>query len=76
MYKRQVEGNWKGGQPQEMGLKEGGVDLLYTTNEELAATIPQDVKDRVEELRQKVVSGEIKVPGTKDEFAAFSFPSK
>ncbi|MBU5419691.1 BMP family protein [Acetanaerobacterium sp. MSJ-12] len=71
-----VEGNWKGGQPQEMGLKEGGVDLLYTTNEELAATIPQDVKDRVEELRQKVVSGELKIPATKDEFAAFSFPSK
>ena len=59
-----------------MGLKEGGVDLLYTTNEELAATIPQDVKDRVEELRQKVVSGKLKIPATKDEFAAFSFPSK
>ena len=70
-----AEGNFKGGTPVEMGLKEEGVDLLYTTNETLKATIPQETIDQVEALRKDVIDGKIKVPATKEEFDSFQFPA-
>ena len=70
-----AEGNFKGGTPVEMGLKEEGVDLLYTTNETLKATIPQEAIDQVEALRKDVIDGKIKVPATKEDFDSFQFPA-
>ena len=44
----------------EFGLREGGVDYVHDGDH--GAAIPADVKARVEELRAKVIAGEILVP--------------
>jgi basic membrane protein A len=55
------EGRFKGG-IYELGLKEGGVGYVY--DERNKALIPDHVRARVEELRQEIVDGKIKVPNT------------
>lgn len=52
------------------GLEENGVGLAPTTDE----NTPQEVIDRVQELRQMVIDGEITVPSTTDELADFTPP--
>jgi basic membrane protein A len=56
-----IDGNWKGGTVQELGLKDDAVGLPETSK----ANVPQDVLDKVEEFKQKIVSGEITVPSKK-----------
>lgn len=55
------EGRFKGGIYQ-LGLKEGGVGYVY--DEHNRALIPPDVRARVEQLRQEIIAGRIKVPDT------------
>lgn len=47
-----------GGKVTEMGLKEKGVDIAPTSNKNVAP----DVLTKVEEYREKIVNGDIKVP--------------
>jgi basic membrane protein A len=53
------EGKFEGG-IREFGLAEDGVGYVYDDNNK--ARIPDDVVTKVNELRQKIISGEIKVP--------------
>lgn len=55
-----------------MGLKENGVTLLFTNNEALKSTIPADVMSKVEDIIAKVEAGEIEIPTTMEEAAAFT----
>lgn len=59
--------------PMSLGLKEGGVKLLFTNNEELLKLIPDDVKSAIDDLTAKVESGEIKVPSSEEEFNSFTY---
>lgn len=53
-----IAGNWAGGTVQELGLKDDAVGLPETSSK----NVPADVLAKVEEYKQKIVSGEIKVP--------------
>ena len=65
-------GTFNGGGCTVLGLKEGGVELRYTTmNDELLNSIPEDVKNSVEDLKNKIVNGEITVPGTEEEYNTY-----
>ncbi len=55
------DASFKGGIYQ-LGLKEGGVGYVYDDNNR--ALIPPDVRARVEQLRQEIIAGRIKVPST------------
>jgi len=52
-------GTWKGGVV-ELGLKEGGVGYVYDAHNQ--KLIPPEVHAKVEQIRQKIISGEIQVP--------------
>lgn len=65
-----VNGTFKG-EGREYGLKEGGVDLMYSTEESMQEKVPQEIKDKLEELRQKIIDGEIVPPVNEDEYNAF-----
>ena len=60
--KQLVEGTLKGGEV-VYDLAKGGVDIAPTTN-----LLSEDVLKKVEEIKAKILSGEVVVPGTKDEF--------
>ncbi|RCW41398.1 BMP family lipoprotein [Paenibacillus prosopidis] len=53
-----IAGNWAGGTVQELGLKDNAVGLPETSSK----NVPADILAKVEEYKQKIVSGEIKVP--------------
>ncbi|SFF31789.1 basic membrane protein A [Paenibacillus catalpae] len=53
-----IDGNWKGGQVVTLGLKDNGVGLPETSTK----NVPADVLAKVEEYKQKIISGEITVP--------------
>jgi len=55
------EGTFKGGIYQ-LGLKEGGVGYVFDDNNR--ALIPLAVHARVEQLKQEIIAGRIKVPST------------
>ncbi|GAV23778.1 BMP family lipoprotein [Carboxydothermus pertinax] len=61
--KSMVENNFKGGY-QEFGLKEDGVG--YAVNEYNKDLIA-DIKPKLEEIKTKIINGEIKVPTSKKE---------
>lgn len=58
--KAKLDGTFKGGVVKVYGLKEGGVD--YAMDQYNKGLIPDSVIKKVEELRAKVISGEIVVP--------------
>ena len=62
--KELVEGKLKGGEEKVYGLKQGGVGIV----EKKDGLIPQDVLNYVNEMKEKVKNGEIKVPATKAEY--------
>lgn len=65
-------GTFNGGGCTVLGLKEGGVELRYTTmNDELLNSIPEDVKASIEDLQNKIINGEITVPGTEEEYNTY-----
>lgn len=51
------DGTFKGGQPLILGLAAKGVDYVY--NDKNKALIPDDVRAKVEELRAKIINGEL-----------------
>lgn len=53
-----IAGTWAGGSTQELGLKDNAVGLPTTSEK----NVPAEVLAKVDEYKQKIVSGEIKVP--------------
>lgn len=53
-----------------LGLEENAVGIKYAPDGR-DAVIPQEIKDRVEELKEKVISGEIIPPSTEEEYNEF-----
>jgi basic membrane protein A len=54
-----AKGTFKGGQTMKLGLADGGVslsDFTYTKND-----VPAEVMSRLDELKSKITSGELKV---------------
>lgn len=56
--KELIEGKFEGGKITTLSLKDNGIGLPETSKK----NVPEDVLRKVEEARQKIVSGEIKVP--------------
>ena len=52
-------------------LANGGIDCIFAPDDR-AGLIPQDVADKVEEFRQKLISDEMKAPSTEEEYNTFS----
>ena len=63
-----TKGNFAGGQVKEYGIKEDGVGLLYTPNEELLKAIPEDVLSKIKEIEEKIKNEEITIPRNEQEF--------
>lgn len=68
--KMALEGEWKSGTI-EMGMADDAVGIKYAPDGR-DEPIPQEIKDKVEEIRQKVISGEIVPPSTEEEYAEFA----
>lgn len=67
-----ADGTFVGSTASVWGLAENGVTLRFTTmNDELLASIPQEVMDKIEELKAQIIDGTIQVPGTEEEFETF-----
>lgn len=58
--KAKVDGTFKGGEVKVYGLKEKGVD--YAMDEHNKGLIPDAVLKKVEELRSRIIAGEVVVP--------------
>jgi len=71
IVKSLVEGTIKGGTKTEYGLKDGGVDLYYTSNEALLKLIPEETKAKIEELRKGINDGTIAVPNDEATYNSF-----
>lgn len=66
-------GDFKGGEWDVFGTAEGGVDLIFNDqNPEVLDMIPEETMAKYEAIRDKVVSGEIKVPATYEELDTFT----
>ena len=63
MIRRAKEGTFEGG-VYWFGLAEGGVGYVYDENNR--ALIPDSVRARVEELKARIIAGEIRVPSTRE----------
>ncbi|MFC7166257.1 BMP family lipoprotein [Halospeciosus flavus] len=55
-----VQGKFKGGSHVRLGLQDGGVEAIY--GQAVGDAIPQSVKDKLDQSKQAIVSGEIDVP--------------
>jgi basic membrane protein A len=64
-----VKGSFPAGK-RELGLKEGAVGFPASVKE----SISKDILAVVEDATQKIISGEIVVPSTREEYAAFVAP--
>ncbi len=53
-----IDNKFEGGKVRALGLKENGVGLPETSKK----NVPQDVLNKVEEFKQKIINGEITVP--------------
>lgn len=73
IVKDYLEGKFDTSSPKTIGIKENGVTLLYTNNENLLKIIPEDVKATMKDISEKVISGKIVVPGTEEEFKNFNY---
>ena len=62
------QGKFQGG-IRDLGLKEDGVGYVYDDHNR--ALIPPGVAEKVEEIRRRIVSGELVVPTTEDELEKF-----
>lgn len=54
----------------EVGLAEGAVGIKYSP--ELGDLVPKEVKDKIDEIRKKVISKEIVPPSTEKEYTEFA----
>ena len=64
VVKELVNGNLQGGQAKVYGLKEDGVGIPESTKN----LVPQEIIDYVNEMKEKVKNGDIKVPATESEY--------
>ena len=64
---------FKGGETVAYGLKDGDACTIAYADNDL---VKQEVKDKVEELRQKVIDGEIEVPQNEEEFESMGYNEK
>lgn len=62
-------GELKGG-VYDYGVKEGVNDIVYNPGE-LGDIIPEEIKVKIDEIREKIKSGEIVAPQTEDEYNEF-----
>ncbi|MFS0655591.1 BMP family lipoprotein [Bacillus sp. 179-C3.3 HS] len=60
------DGKFPGGEVITYGLKEGGVDISPSQD-----NLDKDVLKKVEEWKQKIIKGEVKIPATRDELKDF-----
>lgn len=60
------DGNFAGGTTRTFGLAEGGVSIAPTTSK----NVPEEILTLVKEMEEKIISGEIKVPATAEEYDA------
>lgn len=67
--KMALGGEWKSGTI-GLGLAEESVGIKYAPDGR-DEPVPQEIKDKVEEIRKKIIAGEIKVPSTEEEYAEF-----
>lgn len=63
------EGTLKGG-VYSYGVKEGVNDIVYNPGD-LGEIIPQEIKDKMDDIREKIVSGEINPPQTEEMYLDF-----
>ncbi len=64
------KGEFEGGTTKEFTLKDGhAVDIAYANND----LVSQEIKDKVEELRDKIINGEIEVPQNDEEFTKMGY---
>lgn len=68
VIEQMTQGNFDGGQVKEYGIKEAGVGLMYTPNEELLKAIPEDVLNQIKELEEKIKNEEVSIPTNEQEF--------
>ncbi|MBB3906105.1 BMP family lipoprotein [Anoxybacteroides rupiense] len=64
--KKAKEGQFPGGKTLEYGLPENGVGIAPTQD-----NIKPEVLKAVDEWKQKIINGEVKVPSTRDEYKKF-----
>ncbi|MDO5047665.1 MAG: BMP family ABC transporter substrate-binding protein [Anaerococcus sp.] len=65
-----ASGNFAGGTTKDFTLADGKtVDIAYGPNE----LVSSEVKDRVEELRESIIAGDIEVPQNEDEFNSMGY---
>lgn len=63
-------GKFKGGETRSFSLKDGkALDIAYGDND----LVSEEIKDKVEDLRNQIVDGKIKVPQNKDEFTSMGY---
>jgi len=62
-----VNGEFKGGQTITYGLADGAVDIAPTSDK----NVPKEILDKVEELKQKIINGELEVPYNEETYKAF-----
>ncbi|MFH5798415.1 BMP family protein [Haladaptatus sp. CMAA 1911] len=58
--KNVIDGNFKGGSVNTLGLEQGGIEAVYGAD--LGSEIPDDVKSKVKESKQAIIDGDIEVP--------------
>lgn len=58
--KNVVNGNFKGGNTQTLGLQNNGVEAVY--GDQLGSAIPKEVKQALQQSRKAVIAGDISVP--------------
>lgn len=51
------------------GLADGGTGIKYSPT--IGDQIPEEIKIQIEELKEKIINGELTVPTTEEEYAAF-----
>lgn len=61
-------GTFEGGSTVTYGLAEGGVDIAPTSDKH----VPADILAEVDDLKAKIIAGEIVVPENKEEYESFS----
>ena len=56
------EGKFRGGETIEFSLKTNGVDVAYGKEDQLKIKIPNELKQKIEELKKSIAEGKITVP--------------
>jgi basic membrane protein A len=64
-----INDNFEGGS-YRYGVAEGGIDIAPTTSK----NVPADILEKVENLKQMIIDGEIAPPATVDELETFTPP--